>query len=224
MIKKIRNIDLLSLLILLILVGIVIYGIILQFGTFVGISPSTKERTPIVSEMQADETLYEIAPEWTSNTAYIEAILPAFAESTGVIPYLKVLAPGEVTDSEELASMADSLYQDLIQDENHFLFLYAPQSDGSYLSAYKIGTSAATVLDEEAITIFYQYLEKFLKNPECENADLFLRTYRSTSERIMGTESSPVVYTIILCVIVVLLIFVMVKRAIKIFKRAREQA
>ena len=119
-----------------------------------------------------------------------------------MIPYLKVLAPDAVPDAAELQKETDALYESLFSDEDHFLFVFAPSREQTYVSAEVIGSHAAEVMDAEALTIFHQYLDKYFRNPECGPEDLFLRTYQSTYDRIMGTENNGVFYTILLCVLV----------------------
>ena len=170
------------------------------------IDASTVEREPLPSSATTETDYYTDEAGWLTGTP---SGMRYFYEETGVQPYLYILENGSVTDTEELAAMAEELYSELFSDEGHFLVVFCDDNNGSFNVGYYIGAQAESVLDDEAITIFAQYMKLYYYDMSISETQFFSLTYSDTAERIMTVTTSPLV-RVAQCVVVIVVVVVIV--------------
>ena len=113
---------------------------------------------------------------------------------TGVQPYVYILPNGTSTSESELAARAEELYDELFTDEAHFLLVFCDDGQGSYTCGYAVGSAAKTIMDDEAIGILADYLDRNYQDLSLSEEEIFADTFAQTAERIMHVTTSPVVY------------------------------
>lgn len=163
---------------------------------------STVDREPLPAGAVQETAHYTDDGGWISNPSQLEAGMRRFYEETGVQPYLYILPNGTTASTQDLQSRAQELYGQLFSDEAHFLLVFCDNDAGSYACGYWIGAQAESVLDDEAVTIFAQYLDRYYYDTSLSEEELFSETYASTADRIMEVTPSPAV-PIAACVVVV---------------------
>ena len=149
--------------------------------------------------------------------------MKSFYRETGVQPYLYLLPNGTTTSVSELTGFAEELYGELFQDEGHFLLVFCDDNNGSYNCGYTVGRQAKTVMDDEAIAILADYLDRYYNDYSISEEEIFSKTFEDTGERIMTVTKSPA-GTIAVCVAVIIvaaLVFVTLKKRRE--QREREQ-
>lgn len=187
-----------------------------------GVTASTVDREPLAAG-SVTETAYYTDEDggWITNESTLTSGMREFYEETGVQPYLYILENGSVTSSSELTSMAEELYGELFTDQGHFLLVFCDDGHGSANYGYWMGTSARTVLDDEALEIFISYLSQNYSNYNLTEDEVFSNTYSETAERIMSVTPSPVV-PVAVCIAVIIVV-VVVALVIKRRREAKER-
>lgn len=147
---------------------------------------------------------------WISNPKEIEQGLKSFYHETGVQPHVYITDGSHGTTASELQSFAVSVYDDLFQDEAHFLLVFYDDGYGNYYCGYEVGSEAKTVMDNEAIGILADYLDRYYNDTSnMSDEEFFGTSFEKTGERIMTvTESSaPKVAAAIAVVAIVIIAF-----------------
>ena len=139
---------------------------------------------------------------WISSPSTLEAGMRHFFEETGVQPYLYILPNGSISSTQQITDMADELYGQLFDDQGHFLFVFCDNNMGQYYYGGHIGAQAESVLDDEALTIFLQYLDRYYYDTSLSEEELFSEAYASTADRIMEVTPSPIV-PVAICIAVI---------------------
>lgn len=125
------------------------------------IQRSTYEREKLPASAVTETAYYTDEGGWFSNRAQLESGMRQFYEDTGVQPYLYLLENGSVTSVSQLTDMAEEMYPQLFTDEGHFLLVFCDDGYGSYNCGYAVGSQAKTVMDDEAIAILADYLDRY---------------------------------------------------------------
>ena len=118
---------------------------------------------------------------------------------------------------------AEELYPQLFTDEGHFLLVFCDDDRGSYNCGYVVGSQAKTVMDDEAVAILADYLDRYYNDYSISEEEIFSNTFEDTGERIMTVTKSPLP-TVAVCIAVVVvaaLVFVTLKKRRE--QREREQ-
>lgn len=158
------------------------------------VTPSTYARQKLTGtggyrSMVTDEI------DWFSRPSRVADGLRAFYDATGVQPvvYLEN-RPDLIGDTDAQDAETERIFDALDLGTNDFLFVYFDDdgTDGDWMT--RIGNTAGTVMDQEAVRIFGDYLERYWYSDVSEE-DLFIRTYQDTAKRIMSrtTNSDDVV-------------------------------
>ena len=138
-------------------------------------------------------------------------------------PYLYLLPNGATTSITELTAYAEELYPQLFTDEGHFLLVFCDDDRGSYNCGHVVGIQAKTVMDDEAVAILADYLDRYYNDYSISEEEIFSNTFEDTGERIMTVTKSPLP-TVAVCIAVVVvaaLVFVTLKKRRE--QREREQ-
>ncbi len=147
---------------------------------------------------------------WFDNVSKTESRLKDFWEKTGVQPYiiLRNYDASLTTDSEK-DQWASDYYDEHFDTENIFLFVYFAEEDTDndvgYM-AYANGYQTSSVMDSEAIEIFWNNIDKYWYT-DLSTDDVFVNAFDNTAGTIMHVSTtSKDIFKWILIVIVVILI------------------
>lgn len=141
--------------------------------------------------------------------------LRKFYQETGVQPYVYILPNGESTSVPDLKSRAEALYPQLFTDEAHFLLVFCDDGRGGYNCGYTVGSQAKTVMDNEAVSILADYLDRYYNDSSVSEEEIFSNAFAKTADRIMTVTQSPVVpvaVCIAAVIVIALLVFSLQKR------------
>lgn len=195
---------------------VVVLGLALFGGgcTADSVAASTVERTALAPGT-AQETGYytDEDGDWIHNTAVLQKGMRYFYEETGVWPYVYILPNGSVTSTAQLTDMAQQLYGQLFTDDAHFLLVFCDNNQGGFNAGYWAGSSARTVMDDEAAEILADYLWVNYQDAPSEE-EVFSHAFADTADRIMTVTPSPwpVVAVAVAVIIIVIVVFVLVRR------------
>lgn len=179
------------------------------------VAASTVERTALAPG-QAQETGYftDEDGDWVHNTAVLQKGMRHFYEETGVWPYVYILPNGSVTSTSQLTDMAQQLYTELFSDDAHFLLVFCDNNQGGFNAGYWAGSSARTVMDDEAAEVLADYLWKHYQDYNISEEEIFSNAFADTADRIMSVTPSPwpIVAGCAAVIIVAVVVFVLIRR------------
>lgn len=187
------------------------------------IQKSTWQREALPASAVVETSYYTDEGGWFSNRSQLESGMKSFYKKTGVQPYLYLLENGSVTSTSELTDLAKTLYHELFTDEGHFLLVFCDDDNGSYNCGYTVGSQAKTVIDDEAVAILADYLDRHYNDYSITEEEIFSKTFAETANRIMTVTKSPLP-TVAVCtavVVVAVLVFITLKKRRE--QREREQ-
>ncbi len=124
--------------------------------------------------------------DWIHNPATLERGLRTFFEETGIQPYVYILPNGQTTSTSALTTQAEKLYDQLFSDEGHFLLVFCDDGNGSYNCGYATGSLAAEVMDDEAVGILANQLERAYNDYDLTEEEIFSQAFTRTADLIMG--------------------------------------
>ena len=188
-------------------------------GSHSSITASTVEREPLPTGSVQETSYYTDELGWIVNSNVLIDGMRAFYQETGIQPYLYITDSVNGSHNITVQALSDysaQLYEELFTDEAHFLVIFC-EYNGVYHVGYTIGAQAKSVLDDEALSIFADYLDRYYYSDLSEEA-FFGQTFADTGERIMTVTKSPWP--------IVLVIFGLVLLAVVLFlwwKKHREQ-
>lgn len=216
-----------ALLILCIVLVVIAFAWALAGGGSGGVQKSTYEREKLVASSVVDVGYYTDADgDWIHSSGKLERGMKAFYRETGVVPYLYILPNGETTSVSELTELAEKLYPELFEDEAHFLLVFCDDGAGSYHCGYTVGSEAKTVMDDEAVAVLADYLDRHYNNYDISEEEVFSNTFEDTGKRIMTVTKSPA-GTVAACgavVIVAVLAYLAFKKRQEQKEKERKQA
>lgn len=178
------------------LVVLVLCVILVAAGSFGGgggsVSASTVKREALDIDLVNETGYYTDELGWIANERALTVGMRDFYKRTGVQPYLylaeRVNGSGSPT-AQQLGDYAEQLYSRLFTDEAHFLVVYQ-EAGGNYTVGYYVGSLAKTILDDEAIGIFRDYLDRYYTS-DLSDEEFFSTVFQKTGERIMTVTRSP---------------------------------
>lgn len=194
-----------------------------------GIPKSTANRTKVQTGVafQNDCVIDELG--WVDDEAKTEKSLQKFYNETGVQPfvYLRDYDPDLKTDDEKI-SFAENWYEDNIDNEGTFLVVYFAEEDTDNDVGYMAhvnGKEITSVMDSEAIDIFWAYWDSYWASDRSTDA-VITEAFTDTGNRIMDRSTTGmdvlkwvVIGIVIVVIIVLFIVFVRMK-----FRREKERA
>lgn len=203
-----------TVIVLMVLVWIFTWVMSGSMGGSGGVQKSTYAREKLPSSAVTETGYYTDQDGWFSNHSELESGMREFYRLTGVQPYLYLLPNGSVTSTVELTAMAEELYSQLFTDEGHFLLVFCDNGSGSYNCGYTAGLQAKTVMDDEAIAILADYLDRYYNDYSISEEEIFSNTFAQTGERIMTVTKSPlpVIAVSVAVIVVAALVFITLKK------------
>lgn len=186
----------------IILVMLMLFFVVIGGASNGDIQKSTYQREKLPASAVTETAYYTDEGGWFSNRSELESGMKAFYRETGVQPYLYLLPNGTTTSTTELTAYAEELYPQLFSDEGHFLLVFCDDDYGSYNCGYVVGSQAKTVMDDEAVAILADYLDRYYNDYSISEEEIFSKTFEDTGERIMTVTKSPLP-VIVICFAVV---------------------
>lgn len=166
---------------------------------------------------------------WIEKPSQLSKGLQYFYKQTGVQPYivLKKYDPKLKTDSDKEA-YANQYYDKNIKNESTFLYMYFEEpnsSDVGYM-AYANGMQVSSVMDEEAIDIFWQYLDRYWVDGNLSMNQVFEKTFTKTADTIMtkSTTGLDIVKIVVVSILIIsagIVVIILVRQK---HKRDKEKA
>ena len=156
------------------------------------ITPSTVERTPLPAGLVNETGYYTDELGWIVDSGALTKGMKSFYQETGIQPYLYITDSVDGSHDISIQALSDysaKLYDQMFTDEAHFLVVFC-EYDQEYNVGYTIGAQAKSVLDDEAMGIFRDYMDRYYYEDISEE-EFFSRTFADTGERIMTVTKSP---------------------------------
>lgn len=130
---------------------------------------------------------------WFDNVTKTEKSIKQFYDKTGVQPYIVLNAYDStlLTDTAK-EEYAKKWYDEHIKNESTFLYMYFAEpdtdNDVGYM-AYVNGKQVSSVMDSEAIEIFWAYVDKYWYS-DMSTDDMFITIFTKTADRIMTKSTT----------------------------------
>lgn len=185
------------------IISIIIFIVVLvtAFGGFPSlkssstknIPKSTQNRERLESGVGYDNNCIVDNIGWFDNVTKTEKSIKKFYDKTGVQPYIVLNAYDStlLTDTAK-EEYAKKWYDEHIKNESTFLYMYFAEQDTDndvgYM-AYVNGKQVSSVMDSEAIEIFWAYVDKYWYS-DMSTDDMFTTIFTKTAERIMTKSTT----------------------------------
>lgn len=152
------------------------------------------ERAPLAATAVVETGYYtDEDGDWVHSPSKLENGLREFYRQTGVQPYVYILPNGTTTSTQELGTFAEQRYDELFSDEGHFLLVFCDDGDGGFNCGYAVGSQARSVMDDAAIDVLADNLDKNYRNYSLDEEEIFSKAFADTAETIMKKDDT--VYT-----------------------------
>lgn len=148
---------------------------------------SSREKADTGVAFTSDCILDELG--WVEDSKATGESLEAFYEATGVQPYVyfKAYDASLTTDSEK-EDYAFDWYEENINNEGTFLYIYFAEEDSDNDIGYMVyvnGYDIDSVMDEEAVNIFWNYVDEYWYS-DLSTDDMLTAIFTSTADAIMN--------------------------------------
>lgn len=184
------------------------------------ITTSTVNRDPLPAGSVQETDYYTDALFWFGNDTELLNGMKHFYQKTGVQPYLYITDTVDGSrnpSSSQMEEFAGSLYDELFQDEAHLLLVFQ-DADGHYTDWVITGSQAKQVVDNEAVNILLDYVDRYYYDSSLDESELFGKAFSMAADRMMSKTINPIVIFIVGCVIVTIVIAI-----VYVFKKKQEQ-
>lgn len=154
---------------------------------------STQNRERLESGVGYDNNCIVDNIGWFDNVTKTEKSIKQFYDKTGVQPYIVLNAYDStlLTDTAK-EEYAKKWYDEHIKNESTFLYMYFAEpdtdNDVGYM-AYVNGKQVPSVVDSEAIEIFWAYVDKYWYS-DMSTDDMFTTIFTKTADRIMTKSTT----------------------------------
>lgn len=154
---------------------------------------STQNRERLESGVGYDNNCIVDNIGWFDNVTKAEKSIKQFYDKTGVQPYIVLNAYDStlLTDTAK-EEYAKKWYDEHIKNESTFLYMYFAEpdtdNDVGYM-AYVNGKQVPSVMDSEAIEIFWAYVDKYWYS-DMSTDDMFTTIFTKTADRIMTKSTT----------------------------------
>lgn len=154
---------------------------------------STQNRERLESGVGYDNNCIVDNIGWFDNVTKTEKSIKKFYDKTGVQPYIVLNAYDStlLTDTAK-EEYAKKWYDEHIKNESTFLYMYFAEpdtdNDVGYMT-YVNGKQVPSVMDSEAIEIFWAYVDKYWYS-DMSTDDMFTTIFTKTADRIMTKSTT----------------------------------
>ncbi len=126
---------------------------------------------------------------WVEDPEATGESLEAFYDATGIQPYVYFKAyDASLTTNSEKEDYAFDWYEENIDNEGTFLYIYFAEEDSGNDIGYMVyvnGYDIDSVMDEEAVDIFWDYVDEYWYS-DLSTDDMLTEIFTSTAEAIMN--------------------------------------
>lgn len=190
---------------------------------------STINREKIENPIPYDNNCIKDELGYVENTSKLSKNLKNFYNKTGIQPYIYLKSYDEtLTSDSQKDNYAQNWYEQNIDNEDTFLFVYYEDQDTNEIGymAYVNGKQVTSVMDSEAVNIFWNYIDRYWTDDSLSTVEVFTKTFNSTANTIMekSTTSNDIIKIICIIVGIVIVIGGIIYILRMKFKRDKEKA
>ncbi|MFQ9072800.1 MAG: hypothetical protein ACLR43_08770 [Faecalibacillus faecis] len=152
---------------------------------------STINREKIENPVAYDNNCIRDELGYIENQGKLSKNLKNFYNKTGIQPYIYLKSYDEtLTSDSQKDDYAQSWYSENIDNEDTFLFVYFEEQNSDEIGymAYVNGKQVTSVMDSEAIDIFWNYMHRYWTDSSLSTVDIFTKTFDSTAKTIMKNQ------------------------------------
>lgn len=129
-------------------------------------------------------------PGWIKNVSGTSSDLQKFWKKTGVQPYIYLRSYDSSLDEDDMVDWAEDYYDEHFDRDDIFLLLWfegrSPDGSEDYVT-YVNGQDTSSVMDAEAVEIFWNYLDRFY-GEYSDIGQVLVNTFTKTGESIMNSR------------------------------------
>lgn len=190
---------------------------------------STINREKIENPIPYDNNCIKDELGYVENTSKLSKNLKNFYNKTGIQPYIYLKSYDEtLTSDSQKDNYAQNWYEQNIDNEDTFLFVYYEDQDPNEIGymAYVNGKQVTSVMDSEAVNIFWNYIDRYWTDYSLSTVEVFTKTFNSTANTIMekSTTSNDIIKIICIIVGIIIVIGGIIYILRMKFKRDKEKA
>lgn len=190
---------------------------------------STINREKIENPIPYDNNCIKDELGYVENTSKLSKNLKNFYNKTGIQPYIYLKSYDEtLTSDSQKDNYAQNWYEQNIDNEDTFLFVYYEDQDPNEIGymAYVNGKQVTSVMDSEAVNIFWNYIDRYWTDDSLSTVEVFTKTFNSTANTIMekSTTSNDIIKIICIVVGIIIVIGGIIYILRMKFKRDKEKA
>lgn len=190
---------------------------------------STINREKIENPIPYDNNCIKDELGYVENTSKLSKNLKNFYNKTGIQPYIYLKSYDEtLTSDSQKDNYAQNWYEQNIDNEDTFLFVYYEDQDPNEIGymAYVNGKHVTSVMDSEAVNIFWNYIDRYWTDDSLSTVEVFTKTFNSTANTIMekSTTSNDIIKIICIIVGIIIVIGGIIYILRMKFKRDKEKA
>ena len=190
---------------------------------------STINREKIENPIPYDNNCIKDELGYVENTSKLSKSLKNFYNKTGIQPYIYLKSYDEtLTSDSQKDNYAQNWYEQNIDNEDTFLFVYYEDQDPNEIGymAYVNGKQVTSVMDSEAVNIFWNYIDRYWTDDSLSTVEVFTKTFNSTANTIMekSTTSNDIIKIICIIVGIIIVISGIIYILRMKFKRDKEKA
>lgn len=190
---------------------------------------STINREKIENPIPYDNNCIKDELGYVENTSKLSKSLKNFYNKTGIQPYIYLKSYDEtLTSDSQKDNYAQNWYEQNIDNEDTFLLVYYEDQDPNEIGymAYVNGKQVTSVMDSEAVNIFWNYIDRYWTDDSLSTVEVFTKTFNSTANTIMekSTTSNDIIKIICIIVGIIIVISGIIYILRMKFKRDKEKA
>lgn len=154
---------------------------------------STRNREKIENPVAYTNDCVKDEIGYVEDVSALSRNLQNFYNKTGIQPYiyLKAYDASLSTDAEKEEYDKD-WYDKNIDNEDTFLYVYFEDADPDEVGymAYVNGKEVTSVMDAEAVSIFWNYIDRYWTDGSLTMVQVFTKTFDSTAKTIMTKSTT----------------------------------
>lgn len=190
---------------------------------------STINREKIENPIPYDNNCIKDELGYIENQGKLSKNLKNFYNKTGIQPYIYLKSYDEtLTSDSQKDNYAQNWYEQNIDNEDTFLFVYYEDQNPNEIGymAYVNGKQVTSVMDSEAVNIFWNYIDRYWTDDSLSRVEVFTKTFNSTANTIMekSTTSNDIIKIICIIVGIIIVIGGIIYILRMKFKRDKEKA
>ena len=190
---------------------------------------STINREKIENPIPYDNNCIKDELGYVENTSKLSKNIKNFYNKTGIQPYIYLKSYDEtLTSDSQKDNYAQNWYEQNIDNEDTFLFVYYEDQNPNEIGymAYVNGKQVTSVMDSEAVNIFWNYIDRYWTDDSLSTVEVFTKTFNSTANTIMekSTTSNDIIKIICIIVGIIIVIGGIIYILRMKFKRDKEKA